>query len=74
MSHYGIVLALALVFDNVWLEICWFQLNVGFFGMEIKHKVCKNLVMIVGEISAVEIELFLSSILVSCGIFGNAGL
>lgn len=71
MSNYSVLLAYCFVFDNKWLEVTWFFMNLLFYSMELKNKICGNLVMIVGEISAVEIELLLSIILALSGVYGT---
>lgn len=71
MSNYSVLLAYCFVFDNHWLEMVWFFMNLLFYGMELKNKLCGSLVMILGEISAVEIELLLSIILSLSGIYGT---
>jgi hypothetical protein len=41
--------------------------NVPFFAMEIKHCICKNLQLIIGEIGPVEVELIYSLIFLGTG-------
>ena len=74
MSSYSVMLAYLFCLDNIYLECCLLFCNLAFYGEEIRFKVTNNLVMLVGEISSVEIELMLSTFLVLFGIFGNAGL
>ena len=71
MSHYSVILAYMFVFDNKYLEMFWFMMNVSFYCMEIKFKLCGNLVMIMGELSIVEIELILSTLLCLFGYYGH---
>ena len=51
-----------------------FYLNMIFYGEEIRYKVCSTLVMVVGEISSVEVELILSLAFVFTGVYGSDGL
>ena len=59
MSNYSLMMAYMFCFDNIYLEIVWFYLAMVVAGDEIRFKVTKELVMLVGEISVVEIQLFL---------------
>mmetsp|Transcript_24690 Transcript_24690/g.30818 ORF Transcript_24690/g.30818 Transcript_24690/m.30818 type:complete len:107 (+) Transcript_24690:84-404(+) len=61
-------------FDNRVLEIFFFYMNIGFFGMEVKFRVTGSLVMQIGEISVVEVELTLALLLAFAGVYGHAGL
>lgn len=45
-------------------------INVPFYTMEVKHKVCKNLHMIMGEIGPVELELIFTIIYGMVGLVG----
>lgn len=75
MSNYSTLLAFLLAFDNQYWELVFFYLNCGFFGEETRHKICKQLVMMVGgEISNVEVETLLSFIFLYGGVYGGDGL
>ena len=71
ISNYCVLIAYLFCFDNIWLEFAIFFMNLTFFGEEIRFKITKSLVMLVGEISSVEIELMLSSFFVIFGYYGN---
>ena len=74
MSNYCALLGYIFAFDNVWWELITFYLNMIFYGEEIRYKVCNSLVMVVGEISSVEVEIILSLSFVFTGIYGSDGL
>jgi len=74
MSFESAVLAHAFIFDNKYVELLFFALNMSFYGMEMKFKTTGLLVMNVGEISAVEVELILTVVLTVCGYFGQGVL
>ena len=74
MSNYSVLLGYIIAFDNKWWELIMFYLNFIFYGEEIRYKICKTLVMTVGEISAVEIEILLSCCFFFCGYYGSDGL
>ena len=74
MTAYSILCAYVLVLENSVLEIIYFFMNMAFYGMEIKFYVTGSLVMLVGELSSVEVELTLSSILFFAWYFGCQGL
>ena len=46
MAHYSLLLAYIFGFRNEWLELIFFFMQIGFFGMEVQHKVCGHLVMV----------------------------
>lgn len=71
MSNYSVMLAYLFCFDNIWLDFAIFFMNLTFYGEEIRFKITKSLVMVVGEISSVEVELMLSSFFVIFGYYGN---
>ena len=74
MSHYSCLLSYIFIFDNVYLETAYFFLNIGFYSMEIKHKLMGQLKMNLGEISIVEIELFFSIVFLLSGLYGHGVL
>lgn len=74
MSNYSVLMAYAFCFDNKYLEVVWFFMNLAFYGMELRLKITGSLVMAVGEISSVEVELMLSCILCLCGYYGTSCL
>ena len=74
MSNYCALLGYIFAFNNVWWELIMFYLNMIFYGEEIRYKVCNTLVMVVGEISSVEVELILSLAFIFTGIYGSDGL
>ena len=51
-----------------------FFMNMVFYGEEIRYKICKKLVMLVGEISSVEIELGFCICFCLGGIYGIEGM
>lgn len=70
----SILVAYALTFNNKWLEISFLIQNIGFYGMETKHKVTGKLVMSSGEIGPVEIEVIVAVVLALSGYYGPAAL
>ena len=74
MANYSVLVGYIVAFDNKWWELIFFYLNICFYGMEIRYKICKALVMLVGEISSVEIEIMISLIFIFGGIYGGDGL
>jgi phosphatidylglycerophosphate synthase len=71
MANYSLLLAYALGYKNCYLELMFFFMNFAFYCMEVKHKVTGSLVMAVGEISSVEVELLIASLLIYFGYYGN---
>jgi len=73
-SFMSVLVAYALVFDNVVLEISFLMLNIAFYGMETKHKISGKLVLSLPGVGSVEVELLISTILALCGYYGQAGV
>lgn len=38
MSNYSVLMAYAFCFDNKYLEVVWFFMNLAFYGMELRFK------------------------------------
>ena len=74
MSNYCCLLAYLFCFDNMWWELPLFYLNLAFYGMEIRYKICNSLVMVVGELSSVEVEMMLSLCFLFGGYYGCESL
>ena len=60
--------------DNWVFETILISGNIIFMAMEMKHFLCHDLKMIMGEVGPVEIELIISLMFVVAGVFGNTGM
>lgn len=64
-------MAYMLKVDSLAFEVLYVMPNVIFYTMEMKHILCKNLTMNIGEIGPVEIELIFTSLILTGWWFGN---
>jgi len=70
-SCIGSVIAYMLRLEPYQVLLCVGMVNVPFYAMEMKHILCKDLKIIIGEIGPVEVEVIFSAIfLFSGGIMG----
>ena len=74
MSNYSILIAYMMCFDNKWWELIAFYMNLAFYGEEIRYKITSQLVLAVGQLSAVEIEIIVASSLFFGGYYGSESL
>jgi hypothetical protein len=72
MTFYPVAVMYALRFDNCMLEMLFLAVNACFYCMEMKHIICNNLKMTVGDIGNVEIELGVVVLLLVTGHYGSA--
>ena len=70
MSNYALLTAYCLKLNNPILELSFYGMNIAFFGMELRHKLCHDLVMILGEFGPVETEHGLGIMFLLSGAFG----
>lgn len=73
-AHYGLIVAMAIGFDNLYAELFCMIANIVFYSMELKHKVQGKLIMVHGEVGPVEVELVLSLLTLYLGVYGNTFL
>ena len=71
MTCYQIVMAYLFRVDNALLELGFLSMNLIFFAMELKYLLCKELVLNLGEIGAVEVENLFATLMVIGGIYGS---
>jgi len=74
MSNYALITAYWLKANHPILEFTFYSMNMAFFGMELRHKLCNDLVMSLGEFGPVEVEHGLGIVFILSGIFGWQGL
>ncbi|CDW75744.1 choline ethanolaminephosphotransferase 1 [Stylonychia lemnae] len=67
----GLAIGYMLRNDQVFYCISFSLINLPFYTMELKHKVCSNLHMIMGEIGPVELELVFTILFAFVGFQGS---
>ena len=69
ITCYCLWIGYGLQMNNCVLEVMMLMVTMTVFCMELKFVMCKNLLMIVGELGPVENEIILTLVIVSCGYF-----
>lgn len=71
MTCYQIVMAYLFRIDNAILETTFVCMNVVMFAMELKYLLCKELVLQLGEVGAVEIENLSATLMMIGSVYGS---